>query len=74
MLSTLYAHAEVPESDAELLSREQYLPDVDGGYRDGRSTQRSTMGPEDVAAWTEAIESRPAGPAEPADRAGQATG
>ena len=57
-----------------LLSREQYLPDVDGGYRDGRSTRRSTMRPEDVAAWTEAIGSRAAGPATAADAAGQAAG
>jgi hypothetical protein len=42
-----------------LLSREQYLPDVSArGYRDSRTTPLSTMEPEDVAAWTEAIEAR----------------
>ena len=47
-----------------LLSREQYLPDVDArGYRDGRTTPASTMEPEDVAAWTEAIPARDAKPA-----------
>jgi hypothetical protein len=39
-----------------LLSREQYLHDVDRlGYIDGRLTQASTMTPHDVAVWTEAI-------------------
>jgi predicted nucleotidyltransferase len=39
-----------------LLSREQYLHDVDRlGYVDGRLTQASTMTPRDVAVWTEAI-------------------
>jgi predicted nucleotidyltransferase len=42
-----------------LLSREQYLHDVERlGYVDGRLTPVSTMTPEDVATWTEAIPSR----------------
>jgi len=42
-----------------LLSREQYLHDVDNlGYVDGRLTPASTMTPEDVRTWTEAIPSR----------------
>jgi predicted nucleotidyltransferase len=39
-----------------LLSREQYLHDVERlGYVDGRLTRASSMTPEDVAVWTEAI-------------------
>ena len=39
-----------------LLSREQYLHDVEQlGYLDGRLTTASTMTPEDVAVWSEAI-------------------
>ena len=42
-----------------LLSREQYLPDVEQrGYVDGRLTTISTMTPEDVAHWTAAIPAR----------------
>ena len=42
-----------------LLSREQYLHDVEQlGYLDGRLTPASTMTPEDVAQWTDAIPSR----------------
>jgi predicted nucleotidyltransferase len=42
-----------------LLSREQYLHDIEQlGYMDGRLTPASTMTPEDVAQWTEAIPSR----------------
>lgn len=42
-----------------LLSREQYLYDVEQlGYRDGRLTPASTMTPEDVQVWTEAIPAR----------------
>ena len=42
-----------------LLSREQYLHDVEQlGYRDGRLTPASTMSEDDVASWTEAIPSR----------------
>jgi predicted nucleotidyltransferase len=44
-----------------LLSREQYLYDVEQlGYIDGRLTPASTMTPQDVATWTEAIPSRQA--------------
>ena len=48
-----------------LLSREQYLHDVEQlGYVDGRLTPASTMTAQDVAHWTEAIPSRqPAGAA-----------
>jgi hypothetical protein len=42
-----------------LLSREQYLHDVEQlGYVDGRLTAASTMTEADVAVWTEAIPSR----------------
>ncbi|MES3003683.1 MAG: nucleotidyltransferase family protein [Pseudomonadota bacterium] len=51
-----------------LLSREQYLHDVERlGYVDGRLTPASTMTPRDIAVWTEAI---PARQAEPADDIG----
>ncbi|MCC2674031.1 MAG: hypothetical protein K0R58_978 [Ramlibacter sp.] len=56
-----------------LLSREQYLHDVEQlGYIDGRLTPVSTMTPEDVATWTDAIPARQA-EAEPdtADEDGQ---
>jgi predicted nucleotidyltransferase len=44
-----------------LLSREQYLHDVERlGYIDGRLTPVSTMTPEDVATWTDAIPARQA--------------
>jgi predicted nucleotidyltransferase len=44
-----------------LLSREQYLHDVERlGYVDGRLTPASTMTPEDVQIWTEAIPARQA--------------
>jgi hypothetical protein len=44
-----------------LLSREQYLHDVQRlGYIDGRLTPASTMTPQDVETWTEAIPSRQA--------------
>jgi hypothetical protein len=55
-----------PEEDRRicggtLLSREQYLHDVENlGYVDGRLTPASTMTPEDVRTWTEAIPSRQA--------------
>jgi predicted nucleotidyltransferase len=46
-----------------LISREQYLHDVERlGYVDGRLTPASTMTPEDVAVWTEAIPARQAEP------------
>jgi predicted nucleotidyltransferase len=42
-----------------LLSREQYLHDVEQlGYADGRLTPASTMTPEDVSVWTNAIPAR----------------
>lgn len=44
-----------------LLSREQYLHDVEKlGYVDGRLTAASTMTDDDVAVWTEAIPARQA--------------
>jgi hypothetical protein len=52
---------ELPAVDAKicagtLLSREQYLHDVERlGYVDGRLTRASSMTPEDVAVWTGAI-------------------
>jgi hypothetical protein len=50
-----------------LLSREQYLHDVEQlGYVDGRLTPASTMTEEDVAVWTHAIPARQADPASPA--------
>jgi predicted nucleotidyltransferase len=51
-----------------LLSREQYLHDVERlGYIDGRLTPVSTMTPEDVATWTDAIPSRQPEPAMQSD-------
>jgi len=66
-----------PEQDPHvcagtLLSREQYLHDVEQlGYVDGRLTPASTMTPEDVERWTEAIPARQAepDPGEPATAA-----
>ena len=50
-----------------LLSREQYLHDVENlGYVDGRLTPVSTMTPDDVRTWTEAIPSRQAATTGPA--------
>lgn len=50
-----------------LLSREQYLHDVERlGYVDGRLTPASTMTPQDVAVWTEAIDAPAAHPPDPA--------
>jgi predicted nucleotidyltransferase len=44
-----------------LLSREQYLHDVEQlGYVDGRLTDASTMTPDDVQIWTQAIPARQA--------------
>lgn len=46
-----------PVCQGTLLSRAQYLADVDrDGYRDGRLPPRGQMSPEDVARWTEAID------------------
>jgi hypothetical protein len=45
-----------------LLSREQYLHDVEQlGYVDGRLTPASTMTPDDVTVWTDAIPAQPGG-------------
>jgi len=50
-----------------LLSREQYLHDVENlGYVDGRLTAASSMTPEDVRTWTDAIPSRQAEAVAPA--------
>jgi len=50
-----------------LLSREQYLEDVEQqGYEDARMTSASTMTPKDVADWTGAIASRQEPPPDPA--------
>jgi hypothetical protein len=38
-----------------LLSREQYLTDLERGWRDGRLPPEGTMTPEQIAAWTRAI-------------------
>ncbi|WP_119156199.1 nucleotidyltransferase [Caldimonas tepidiphila] len=46
-----------------LLSREQYLHDVERrGYGDGREQPNGSMSTEDIAIWTEAIPGRRAGP------------
>lgn len=37
-----------------LLSRSQYVPDLEGGYRDGRLPPYGTMTPEEVEVWTQA--------------------
>jgi hypothetical protein len=42
-----------------LLSREQYLDDIERqGYEDARNTAASSMTPQDVAVWTDAIPGR----------------
>lgn len=54
-----------------LLSRAQYLPDVDGwGYRDGRLAH-GTMTQDDVAVWTAAIDENPAKPGDERDATGR---
>jgi hypothetical protein len=56
-----------------LLSREQYLHDVERlGYIDGRLTPASTMTEEDVSVWTEAIPARQAEAATHGDTPGAA--
>jgi hypothetical protein len=46
-----------------LLSREQYLPDIEEwGYRDARLPPAGTMSAEDVVKWTGAIQDRPKPP------------
>jgi hypothetical protein len=60
-----------PRDDARicagtLLSRQQYLHDVERlGYVDGRLTPASTMTPDDIAHWTEAIPSGQSGSGAP---------
>ena len=50
-----------------LLSREQYLPDVvQHGYEDPRLSGQSTMTPDDIAVWTDAINAPPSQSAPPA--------
>ena len=52
-----------PVRAARLLSREQYLHDVEQqGYRDARFTPASTMAAKDVARWTQAIADRDGAP------------
>jgi len=75
LMSRLAAEVKQPPQEdphvcaGTLLSREQYLHDVEQlGYIDGRLTPASTMTPQDVAVWTEAIPSRQeaAAPVQPA--------
>jgi predicted nucleotidyltransferase len=63
LIARLAAESRQPPADdphvcaGTLLSREQYLHDVEQlGYVDGRLTPASTMTPEDVVRWTEAID------------------
>lgn len=65
LIARLAAETRQPPADdphvcaGTLLSREQYLHDVEQlGYVDGRLTAVSTMTPDDVATWTEAIPAR----------------
>lgn len=66
LISRLGAETRQPAEDPHvcagtLLSRAQYLHDVERlGYVDGRLTSASTMTPQDVSVWTEAIAPRPA--------------
>jgi hypothetical protein len=46
--------------DGTLLSREQYLVDVGGGYADGRRWPRGAMSAAAIAHWTAAIPAAPA--------------
>jgi hypothetical protein len=62
LIARLAAETRQPPADdpricaGTLLSRQQYLHDVERlGYVDGRLTPASTMTPDDVARWTEAI-------------------
>lgn len=55
---------ESPSADAPLcrgtmLSRKQYLVDLERGYVDGRLAPAGAMRPEDIATWTAAIWQRP---------------
>jgi hypothetical protein len=61
LLQRLHAELHAPVADSTvcrgtLLSREQYLHDVQrGGYVDGRLPPSGTMSPSDIALWTDAI-------------------
>ena len=53
----LWPAEDVRVCDGTLLSRQQYLVDVnDRGYHDGRLTPRGEMSPAEIAHWTSAIE------------------
>jgi len=74
LMARLAAETRQPAPDAHvcagtLLSREQYLHDVEQlGYVDGRLTDVSTMTEDEVAIWTSAIPGRePTVPAPPLD-------
>ena len=62
LMNRLHAELDVPTRDSKvcqgtLLSREQYLVDVDEwGYEDARLTPRGTMTEEQIAAWTGGID------------------
>jgi hypothetical protein len=62
LVNRLLGELEVPTRDSKvcqgtLLSRAQYLVDVDEwGYDDARQTPRGSMGPEQIAEWTAAID------------------
>ncbi|WP_280154965.1 nucleotidyltransferase [Piscinibacter sp. XHJ-5] len=64
LIERLQQESRQPPSQARLcagtlLSREQYLDDIEQqGYQDARNTSASTMTPQDVADWTEAIPGR----------------
>ncbi len=51
--------ADAPVCRGTLLSRQQYLVDLERGHRDGRLPPTGTMSEEDVARWTEAIWAQP---------------
>jgi hypothetical protein len=62
LMNRLHAELDVPTRDSKvcqgtLLSREQYLVDVDEwGYEDARLTPRGTMTEEQIAVWTGGID------------------
>lgn len=81
LIQRLAAETKRPPADdphlcaGTLLSREQYLHDVEQlGYTDGRLTPASTMTEEDVLVWTEAIPARQAATAAAADAAAGSPG
>jgi hypothetical protein len=56
--------------DGTLLSRQQYLPDLSGGYADGRLVPRGDMTAAEIALWTAAIFADPtSSPSLPAEAA-----